>query len=291
MLTLLQDAGYMVNPAKCEWAVQEMEWLGHWLTLEGVCPLASKIKGILAIMPTTPCQVWSFLGMVNYYNDSFPRRTNILAPISALTNVSPSEFATHWTEECDAAFKRINALIVQDVLLYYPDPNKKFIIEPDASKAQLGLVIYQLGDNGRHQPVAFFSCKLMPAQMHYPASELEALCIMETFKEYWSILCGAEIAVCTNHMNLTCRDLKSTRLLHWCLLLEEFAPTFTYLKGEDNVTADTLLHLPLDPTLVLDDDSIDDVLKECLLFYPTDSAFFPLAFHNIKHYQEADTAC
>ena len=290
-LSLLQEAGYTVNPSKCEWAVQETEWLGHWLTPDGIRPLPSKIKGILAIAPpTTPKQVRSFLGMVNYYNDSFPRRAEILAPISALSHVSPSAFASHWTTECDEAFKKIKALIAQDVLLYYPDPNKKFIIEPDASKTQLGSVIYQLGDNGKRLPVAFFSRKLTPAQTRYPASDLEALCITETFEEYRSILLGAPIEVRTDHMNLTRRNLKSTRLLHWRLLLEEFAPEFTYLRGEDNVTADTLSRLPLDPSLIPNDNEIDDVLKESLLFYPTEVEDFPLTLENIQQQQQNDPA-
>ena len=293
-LQLLQEAGYTVNPLKCKWAVKETEWLGHWLTPEGIKPLPSKIKGILAIAtPKTPKQVRSFLGMVNYYNDAFRKRADILAPISALSNVHPSRFAELWTSECDEAFKKIKAAIAQDVLLYYPDPNKKFIIEPDASKTQLGAVIYQLGedDNGegsKRCPVAFFSRKLTPAQTRYPASDLEALCITETFEEYRSILLGARIEVRTDHMNLTRRDLKSTRLLHWRLLLEEFAPTFSYLRGEDNVTADTLSRLPLDPTVTVDDEVVEELLQESMLFYPVESDAFPLTLENIQTHQQAD---
>ena len=57
-LTLLQEAEYTVNLSKCKWAVQEAEWLGHWMTLQGAKPLPNRIKGILAIAtPKTPKQV------------------------------------------------------------------------------------------------------------------------------------------------------------------------------------------------------------------------------------------
>jgi RNase H-like domain found in reverse transcriptase len=65
------------------------------------------------------------------------------------------------------------------MLLVYPDLFKPFDVYTDASHSQLGAAICQ-----NDKLIAFYSCKLNPAQTRYTTTECELLTIVETLKEF-----------------------------------------------------------------------------------------------------------
>lgn len=102
-------------------------------------------------------------------------------------------------------------------MLDYLDFTKEFLIYADTSSRKLGSVIVQ-----NNRPLAFFSRKLAKAQMNYTVTELELLSIVETLKEFRTILLGHKIKVFTDHKNLVYDFIKITsqRALRWRILLK-----------------------------------------------------------------------
>ena len=236
VLTHLQENGFAVNPLKCEWAVQETDWLGHWFAPNGVKPWKKKIEAVLKLdAPKTASNLCSFIGAVNFHCDMWPHHAHFLAPLASLTGKSTLE----WTPEHQKAFERMKAIIVADAVLTFPDHNLPFHIHTDSSDCQLSAMITQEG-----HPVACHACKLTSAQCNCTTMEKELLAIIAVLKECCTTLFGAEIHIHTDHKNLTHQNLNAQCIIRWHLCIEEFAPKFHCVKGSENIIADCLSQTP-----------------------------------------------
>jgi hypothetical protein len=84
VLARLSTAGMRVNISKSKFFADQIEYLGYWITRQGIQPIRNKVEAILNIILRRPKQenkkqLRQFIGIVNYYRDMWFHRSELLA--------------------------------------------------------------------------------------------------------------------------------------------------------------------------------------------------------------------
>ena len=81
ILKTLDHAELQLKAGKCNFAKNEIEWLGFKLTEQGISPVNTKVQGITEkLRPTNLKELRSFLGAVNQFNKFIPDLAVIRSP-------------------------------------------------------------------------------------------------------------------------------------------------------------------------------------------------------------------
>ena len=71
--------------SKCEFFQNEVNWLGHKLSLDGISPKITKTETILKLsQPTSLKQLRSFLGSINHLANIIPNAANLTEKLRPL---------------------------------------------------------------------------------------------------------------------------------------------------------------------------------------------------------------
>ncbi|KAL0186021.1 hypothetical protein M9458_017691, partial [Cirrhinus mrigala] len=259
VLGRLKREGLKAKLEKCAFFKQQVKYLGHVVSSQGVATDPSKVEVVAKWgRPGNVTELSSFLGFASYCRRFVEGFAKLAAPLHKLVaefvggrhkKAAGPSFASAWTEHCQNRFDTLKEKLTTSPILAYADFSLPFILEVDASHRGLGAVLSQ-EQEGKVRPIAFASCSLRPTErnpVNYSSMKLEFLALKwamtEKFREY---LLGHKCVVFTDNNPLS--HLESAKLgateQHWAAQLAVFDFEIRYKAGKSNSNADALSRQP-----------------------------------------------
>ena len=242
--------------SKCDFFKSEIHYLGHLISPEGISPLPNKLDSIKHMpAPNSTKEIKQFLGLTGYYRKFVPRFADISRPLTTLTK---KDAKFEWTSACQKSFELLKEALCGEPVLKYADTSKPYTLYTDASKYSWAGVLTQphvMTVDGKStttdHPVAFVSGLFRGSQLNWAALMKEAFAIYMFIKKLSFYLTDAQILLRSDHKPLEKFLLKNTlnsKVNNWAMELEAFNIQFDYIKGSNNILADTLSRLiSIDP--------------------------------------------
>ncbi|KAJ0556179.1 putative nucleotidyltransferase, Ribonuclease H [Helianthus annuus] len=236
VLELLQGNRLYAKFSKCEFWLEEVQFLGHIVNSQGIHVDPVKIEAVKSwVTPKNPSEARSFLGLAGYYLRFIEGFSKIDVPLTALT-YKDKPFV--WGTEPESAFQTLKHMLCNAPLLTLPDGNDDFIVCYDASNLGLGCVLMQ-----RDKVIAYASRQVKIHEKNYTTHDLELGAVVFALKIWRHCLYGTKCTILTDHRSLQhIFDQKelNIRQRRWVELLNNYDCEIRYHPGKANVVADAL---------------------------------------------------
>ena len=192
------------------------------------------------------------MSLVGHYRCFIKGFAKIAAPLYDLTSGDNKDKKSEHVDlspEALEAFDRLKAACLQAPILAFPDFDKPFLLEIDASRRGLGAILSQKQADGQYHPIAYASRVMNETEQRYHSNKQELLAlkwvVTEQFHEYLSPYGKNrnEFVVHTNNNPLT-YIFSSANLdaagQRWVARLASYNFSLEYQKGKDNTVANFL---------------------------------------------------
>ncbi|UYV69371.1 K02A2.6-like [Cordylochernes scorpioides] len=246
VLRRLKNSGITLNKEKCQFGVNNVTFLGHYIDEHGIKADEKKVKAIAEMKPPTDVHgVQRFMGMVNFLGRFVPNLAEITKPLNDLRKKDVSFI---WGLPQKKAFEKVKDVLASDRVLASFDISKKTMVSADASSYGLGAVLKQEHESNEWRPVAFASRTLTKTEQGYAQIEKEALAIT------WAYHKPLVPIFTTKDLN----DL-TPRLQRYRMRMLQFLFHIFHTPGKDLITADALSRQPLPGHLPEDEELQEEV--------------------------------
>ena len=229
----------VLNSDKLKLRLDEVPFIGHVLTADGVRPSSDKVRAVAEMpIPKDRPGIRRFVGLVQYLAKFMPKLSDMTAPLRKLLKES-NPFI--WTSVQQKAFDSIKTAITKLPVLRFYDLKDAVTIQCDASKDGLGAVLLQCA-----QPIAYASRALTSAETRYAQIEKECLAIVFAAERFDHYIYGRDnVEVQSDHqpLEIICKKPLSaapSRLQSMLMRLQRYNLKVVYKKGSEMILADTL---------------------------------------------------
>lgn len=235
VLYTLQQHQLFVNGSKCEFGQEQLSYLGHIISENGVAMDMEKVRAMQEWpLPRSIKELRGFLGLTGNYRKFIAGYASIARPLT--DQLKQDQFG--WSEDATTAFIQLKHALMQAPMLAMPDFSKNFVIETDASGFGLGAVLLQEG-----HPVSYYSKVLGPRGRLKSIYEKELMAIVLAVLKWKHFLLGRHFVIRTDQQSL--KYLMEQREVgpeyqRWVSKLMGYNFTIQYKSGVSNRVADAL---------------------------------------------------
>ena len=262
VLKKLDAENLALKLSKCEFFKQEVNWLGHHLSEEGVRPKITKTEAVVNLNPPKSLkQLRSFLGSINHLAKFIPNVASLtekLRPLlkeenqkKKLKNMKLPVKKFEWGDVHTEAFNAIKGAVANITKVNYYDANRQTRVKCDASHDGLGSTLEQQNDEGLWVPISFASRYLNVQEKKYSTNELELLAVVWAVDRYKHYLLGKTFTIATDHKALTTaldvnqsNKTYQSRLTRWVDRLLPYQFNIVHIPGRDMGIVDYLSRDP-----------------------------------------------
>ena len=233
-----------VNPKKCKFGLEEIEFVGHTINSEGITFSKEKREEVFNIeKPTLAKHLKSFIGCAEYFHSHVRNFSTTMRPLHQMVSDYDRNRQLVWTPEAELAWDTVRQQIRDCPTLYFIDQKAPIYLHTDASDYGIGGYLFQI-INGEHRPVAFMSKSLTGAELRWSTIEKECYAIVYSLKKFEHLIRDTKFTLRTDHKNLTYINSESNaKVTRWKLLIQNYDFNIEYIKGELNFVADAFSRL------------------------------------------------
>lgn len=194
VLDRLRDHQLFINPSKCTWMVDQVDFLGYRLRAgPDAVELMIQENKVRAVadwpIPTTISQLRSFLGTANFSRPFIKDFSVIAAPLTSATagKFKSKNARITWGEREQLSFDSLKRALTSAPALAVPDETKPFFLFTDASDFGIGATLCQFnGTRNALQACGYMSSKLSGAELNWTTHEKEMFAVVRAL-EHWSM--------------------------------------------------------------------------------------------------------